>query len=89
MGKVAKAIRGVWPDAIVMLQGIPKSTDGKIVQHFELHIRSPGKEVKGGDCGFLIPRRLTPLIREIKHNDYWSGMLLGSTILLLTIKINV
>ena len=35
----------------------------------------------GFDCGFLVPVSLNPLVRDVKHGRYWSGLLLPGIII--------
>ncbi len=62
------------------LQGIPKWVDGSVFGGFSvLSSRSRDDRANcrdGFDCGFLIPDCLSPLVRNVVHRPYWSGLLL-------------
>ena len=86
MGKpMCRAIRKLgWRDALVCLQEVPKWVDGSVFGQFIVHSsrsradRAANRD--GFDCGFLVPASLNPLVREVCHGRYWSGMLLSGVV---------
>ena len=82
MGKhIGKALRRLgWGEALVCLQEVPKWIDGSVLGKFVVHT-SRSREDRasnrdGFDCGFLVLASLNPLIRDVCHRPYWSGLLL-------------
>ena len=67
------------------MQEIPKWVDGSRFGGFTVFSsRSRDDRANnrdGFDCGFLVPDSLSPLVRDVVHRPYWSGLLLPGALI--------